>query len=224
MSAQISMTPPRLECGACQASLPLGGKRVGDSVQCGCGRLEVITRLKIKEGNLPPAKIMGRMEPKERQEVDEALQRIKMRRVGHAARNVEVYPTWAMVLAIGQFWLCGILAGHNLKVTGQPKRGRRIAIMGAVLYAALNLLILGLGIVFEAQLSATWTAWIALLIPVPILFGVYAVAAQNKPARAAREAGARLASVWIPFLLGVIVAIAQAFVALFLTSSLKSGF
>ena len=221
MSAPTATLPPLLECGACKSRLPVTGKRVGDSVQCGCGRLEVITRLKIKEGNLPPAKIMGRMAPKERKEVDGALQRIKMRRVGHAARNVEVYPTWALVLSIGQFWLTGILAGHNLKVTGQPERGRRVAVAGGVLYVLLNVALLGLGLAFWNRLSPVW---LAPLVGVPIAFGVYAVSAQNKSAHAAREAGAQTAGPWVPFLLGVIVAIAQAFAALFLTSGLDAGF
>lgn len=221
MSAPPATVPPLLECGACQTRLPVEGKRVGDSVQCGCGRLEVITRLKIKEGSLPPAKIMGRLEPKERKEVDQALQRIKMRRVGHAARNVEVYPTWALVLSIGQFWLTGVLASHNLGVTGQPQRGRRIAIAGGVLYVLLNMALLALGVAFWTRLSPIW---LAPLVAVPVGFGVYAVGAQAKSARAARDAGAKSASPWVPFLLGVIVAIAQAFAALFLTSGLSTGF
>ncbi|MBL4845670.1 MAG: hypothetical protein JKY65_09100 [Planctomycetes bacterium] len=222
MESPTSTLTPTLTCGGCKTPLSLSGKRVGDSVNCGCGRLEVITRLKIKEGSLPPAKIMGQLEPQEQKEVDETLRRIKMRRVGHASRNVEIYPTWAIVLSIGQFWLAGIMAAHNLKVTGQRERGRRLELIGGGLYVLLNLAILICGMLFWQDLSPLLVG--PVLVAIPLAFGAYALSAQSQTARAAREAGAGQAGVLVPFLFGVIVAIAQAFVAMFLTSSLETGF
>ena len=222
MSSPAPTLAPTLPCGGCQATLELRGKRIGDSVTCGCGRVEVITRLKVPTGDLPPAKLSGGLSAQERGEVDEALRRIKLRRVGQAARNVELYPTWAMVLAIGQLWLAGILAGHNLKATGQAERGTRIQITGFVVYVLLNASFLGALLFFREQISPVWGA--PLLVSVPLVCGGYFLVAQGSGARAAREAGARQASVWLPFLLGTIIAIAQAFLARFLALRFDAGF
>ena len=222
MSSSAPPLAPTLLCGGCQTTLKLAGKRVGDSVTCGCGRVEVITRLKVAGGDLPPAKLTGGLSAGEREEVGDALRRIKLRRVGQAARNVEFYPTWALVLAIGQLWLAGILAGHNLKATGQPERGLRLQVTGFVVYVVLNVCFLGALLFFREHLSPTWGA--PLLASIPLTCGAYFIAAQNGPARAARDAGARRASVWVPFLLGTIIAIAQAFLGRFLALRFDSGF
>ncbi|MGE0707312.1 MAG: hypothetical protein AB7N76_04820 [Planctomycetota bacterium] len=210
---------PRLICQGCQASLDLSGLRIGDSIRCsGCDRLEVITRQKVTQGDIPPAKRAGGLTPAERREVDDTLQRIKLRRVGQAARHVDLYPSWAILLAAGQFWLSALLAGQNLIAMGQATRGRRLQVAGGVAYVLLGLIYAGVALKLGATIPPALA--VGLLVAPPIGFAAAAYWVQHAACRAARDAGAGQAPVLLPLLVGVIVAIAQAFAVWFIRHSL----
>lgn len=211
--AVASGAPPRLTC-ACGAAIEIPGKRIGDSVRCGgCGKLRVVIR-SLTGGEVPPAVQAGSMDEEERREVADALKRIKLRRAGRANRHVALYPSWAVFLAGVQFYLAGIMAGQNLAAVGQEARGKRLMVLGIVSYVVLGAGLLALA--FLAGQALPRAVLLPLLLGIPLVHAVWFTVAQHAPTQAAREAGATSSSVVIPLLIGLILAIAQAFAVWFL--------
>ncbi len=210
-----------LECHCCGADIPLSGKRIGDSTTCpSCQKLCVVVRSKTK-GEVPPAARAGGLVPEERRGVEEALHRIKLRRVGQAARHVDFYPSWAVFAAGLQFYLSAILAGQNLIAQGEEARGKFLRVLGIVSYLAVGALMVAL--LFVPNPIPTWVK-ASLALVIPLAFGTYFTAAQHRACAAAREAGAGSAPVLLPLLLGLILAIAQAFVVWFVKIRLDGPF
>lgn len=221
MAASVQ-TQPQLICSGCQAAIDLGGRRVGDSMSCPrCSSLQVITRSKTR-GDVPTVITGGGLDPHERREVDEALRRIKLRRVGHATRHLKLFPSWAIFLAGVQFYLSGILAGQNLIVQGSERAGRRLQILGVVSYLLLGAAMLAGAFLLGDRIPPA--AGLGVLLAVPLAFAAYFTSAQHAPCAAAREAGAGDAPVFLPLLLGLILAIAQAFAVWFLKLRLDGPF
>ena len=217
MPATPTTHAPRLNC-PCGAATPVVGKRVGDSVTCsGCGKLRVIIRSKVT-GDLPAAVEAGALSTHERDEVAETLRRIKLRRVGRATQHVDLYPNWAVFVAGVQFYLSGFLAGQNLIALGQEERGKRVQVTSVILYLLLGGGMLALH--YGTQDLFPRAALLPALL-IPLGFASYYVSIQAAPAAAAREAGAGNASVVLPLLLGLILAIAQAFAVWFLELQLN---
>jgi hypothetical protein len=157
----------------------------------------------------------------ERAEVDETLRRIKLRRVGHATRHVELYPSWLIFLAGVQLYLTALLAGQNLIALGEAERGKRLQIVGVLLYLVLGgaLLAFALGVqAVPGPLKA------AIALAIPLGFAAYYTKVQHAASVAAREAGAQGAPILLPALFGMILAIAQAFAVWFLQLQLAGGF
>ncbi|MCW8138241.1 MAG: hypothetical protein KIT58_04980 [Planctomycetota bacterium] len=211
MATTTAAASPSMTC-ACGATVDLTGRRVGDSVRCGgCQRLRVVLRSQVK-GEVPPAARTGGLSADERHEVAQALKRIKVRRAGAARGQVELYPSWAVFVAGVQFYLSAILAGQNLAALGEPQRGRRLQVIGVVCY-----LLSGAALLFAyLRLSPPQPVLYGLLAGVPLLFAIWFTAAQHAPATVAREHGARSAGLALPALVGIILAIAQAFTVYFL--------
>jgi hypothetical protein len=208
---------PRLNC-SCGKATDISGRRVGDSLACsGCGQLRVIIRSKVT-GDLPAAVEAGALTAVERDEVEATLRRIKLRRVGRATQHVDLYPNWAVFVAGVQFYLSGFLAGQNLIALGQEARGKRVQVTSVILY-----LVLGAGLLALHYGAGAWLPRVALLpaLLIPLGFASYYVSIQAAPSAAAREAGAGNASVVLPLLLGLILAIAQAFAVWFLELQLN---
>jgi hypothetical protein len=220
-AATVPKADPRTECSHCKASVRVSGHRIGDSLPCPeCKGLIVIVRSKTV-GDLPPAVVTGVLTQEERAEVADALHRIKMRRVGRSSRHVELYPTWAILIGLFQFWLAGILAGRNLVALGQERRGRRMQVRAVVSYVVCTSGVVAFALNFWGDVPAPVHG--ALMAVFPLLFGVYYAWAQQAPAVAAREAGARSASVAAPMLVGVILGIAQAFAVYFIQSRMGNA-
>lgn len=214
---------PQIQCQSCGAPIDLQGLRVGDSTRCqACNHFEVITRTKVSQGAgaLPPARRAG-LSAEEREQVSETLERIKLRRVGHAARHVELYPSWSIMLSAGQFWLSSLLAGENLRAMGEEKRGRRLQILGVLAYLVLGAVYIGLGLSLGASIPAA--AGVAALVAPPIAFAAWSYWLQHAACSAARDAGAKDAGVLLPLLLGLILAIAQAFAVWFLWHTISQN-
>src|SRR5258708_5993207 len=121
---------PTLKC-ACGASFDIPGRRISDTIECpSCRKSQVILRSKV-EGDVPPAdgapgQISARLP-----EVQESLERIRLRRAGHAARGVALYPLWAIfALQVFGFYLAAFLVGQNLVALGYRERGRRLQTLG----------------------------------------------------------------------------------------------
>jgi hypothetical protein len=204
---------PRTECQHCQASVNIAGRRIGDSLPCpDCGKLIVIVRSKTL-GDVPPAVVTGILTQEERHEVNEALHRIKLRRVGRSARHVDLYPTWAIYLSVFQFWLAGVLAGRNLVALGQEARGKRMQWTAIAAYVLTTAAVVAFALTFWSSVPAPVHA--ALMAVFPLGFTAYYTWTQHVPASAAREAGAHNASVVAPVLVALILAIAQAFAIYF---------
>lgn len=214
---------PQIKCQKCGAPIELKGLAVGDSTRCsGCNHFEVITRTKVSQGSggLPAARRAG-LSAEERLQVNETLQRIKLRRVGHAARHVELYPSWAIMLSAGQFWLSSLLAGENLRAMGEDTRGRRLQILGVVAYLILGAIYVGLGLSVGASIPPA--AGVLALVAPPIAFAAWSYWLQHAACSAARDAGAKDAGVLLPLLLGLILAIAQAFAVWFLWHTISQN-
>ncbi|MEZ6183776.1 MAG: hypothetical protein R3F62_02065 [Planctomycetota bacterium] len=181
-------TQPTITCDACQAAVPIGSKRVGDSLSCsGCKALIVITRSRVK-GELPVARRTAGLDGQERQSVVDTLRRIQLRRLGRSTQHVSLYPNWAVFVAGVQFYLAGILAGENLRALGLEREGRRLRTLGVVSYVVLAALVLAELI----WLGDTIPRWVNLVVlgGIPLLMALYFTNAQARPTEAAREAGA----------------------------------
>lgn len=210
MAAPTTVTP-KLAC-ACGAAIDLSGRRVGDSVRCpGCQALRVVIRSRIT-GEVPPAARTGGLNAEERNEVAQALKRIKVRRAGEARGHVELYPSWAVFVAGVQFYLSAILAGQNLATLGEPRRGRQLQVIGVVAYLVTGAALLAAYL----KLNLPPPVLYGLLAGIPLVFATWFTAAQHGPSTIAREHGARSASLALPLLVGTILAIAQAFTVYFL--------
>ncbi len=225
MSAAATPTElsPRVTCPSCERATELkgdlAGKRIGDSIRCaGCQSLVVLTRSRVR-GDLPPPVQAGVLTRDEQREVAEALRRIKLRRVGNATRHVRLYPSWAVFLAGVQFYLSGILAGQNVTALGDPARGRRLQVLGILGYLAVGASFLGLALLAGDAIPRPVA--LGALLAVPLAFAAYFTRAQHASGVAAREAGARPAPVLLPLLVGLILAIAQAFAVWFLLLQLR---
>jgi hypothetical protein len=220
MSTTATVSAPSLECG-CGRVIELGARKIGDSVTCpGCSKLCVVIRSRTK-GEIPTAIRSGGLTSGEKREVSETLRRIKLRRVGHATRHVKLYPSWAVFLSGVQFYLSAILAGQNLINQGDPKRGKRLQLIGVVSYVVLGALLMVAGFMVESVPPAL-KAVVAL--SVPLFFGLYFTWSQHASCAAARDAGAGTAPVGLPLLVGLILAIAQAFAVWFLKLQIDGPF
>lgn len=209
--ASTSVSPPRLAC-ACGQAIDIPGVRVGESVTCPkCQAVRVVIRSRVT-GDVPPAARTGGLSADERAEVKDALKRIKLRRAGAAAGHVELYPSWAVFVAGVQFYLSAILAGQNLVALGEARRGRQLQAIGIISYVACAAALL----VAHFKLNLPRPFMLGLLGVIPLLFAAWFTSAQHEQANVAREHGARSASLLLPGLVGVILAVAQAFALNFL--------
>lgn len=213
---------PTLDCTSCKTAIPLDGKRVGDSTHCPkCGQFEVITRTKVT-GELATARQRSSLSAAERAQLDETLRRIKLRRRGRASRHVDLFPSWAIFLAAGQFWLSALLAGRNLEAMGDRARGRRLQWTGAALYVGFVVAFLGIWFQFGASIHPA--VGLTALVAVAAGFTLSCYLTQHAACSAAREAGAGRAPVLLPLLVGLMLAIAQGFGVWFLRHTLARGF
>lgn len=201
---------PQMSC-ACGATIELQGNRVGDSVPCpSCKALRVILRSRVL-GDVPPAAQTGGLTANERQEVAQALKRIKVRRAGAAHGHVELYPSWAVFVAGVQFYMAALLAGQNLQLLGETRRGKQVKVMGVLAY-----LVTGAALLFAFLKHVPQPILLVVLAVVPLLFASWFTAMQHGPASVAREHGAKNASLALPLLVGIILSVAQAFAVYFL--------
>lgn len=211
MATTTTRVTPKLTC-ACGAAIDISDRRVGDSVRCpGCQALRVVIRSRVT-GDVPPAARTGGLTVEERNEVAQALKRIKVRRAGEARGQVELYPSWAVFIAGVQFYLSAILAGQNLATLGEPRRGRQLQVLGVVAYLVTG----GALLAAYVKLNLPPPVLYGLLAGIPLVFATWFTALQHGPATVAREHGARSASLALPLLVGTILAIAQAFTVYFL--------
>lgn len=208
--AATSVTP-QLSC-KCGAKIEIQGVRVGDSVPCpGCKALQVVLRSRVV-GDVPPAAQTGGLTVAERQEVAQALKRIKVRRAGAARGHVELYPSWAVFVAGVQFYMAALLAGQNLALLGETRRGKQVKVIGVVAYLAM-----GAGLLFAfLKLHVPQPVLLGVMAGVPLLFACWFTAMQHGPASVAREHGAKNASLALPLMVGIILSVAQAFAVYFL--------
>ena len=221
---------PVLDC-ACGAPIELEGKRIGDGVRCPqCWKLRVVLRSK-EPGYVPPATGAPSQARERQAEVQASLDRIRIRRAGRAARDVALYPTWAILLG---GWLLGVftggyLASQNMVAVGKlvAARARRTVLLLALAHAGLFLLVLGwrAGTLDAFQIppdsdhplaraafrvvAIVYVAGVGLALPLALALGGAPVV------REARAAGARVASPLVPLLVGFLLLIAQAFAVQF---------
>ena len=212
----------RLTCGQCNHAIPIPNRRVGDMITCAnCQSRQVILRSKVL-GEVPPAVVTGLLNARERGEVDDALERIKRRRLGRAQRHATLYPSWAVLASVVQFYLAGILAGQNLIEVGQVQRGRRLKLLGILLYALTIPPILALALFGWTLVPQPVHA--ALLVGVSVLATLFFTTAQARACSSARAAGARddatLAA--LPLVVAAVLMIAQAFAVWFIRLHLDS--
>jgi hypothetical protein len=201
---------PELKC-ECGVVIQIAGRRIGDSVSCpSCKKLRVVLRSKVTGDVLPAAGAPGISD--RLPEVQESLERIRLRKAGHAARDVQLYAPPA-VFGVGAFgfWLTAVLQGQNLIALGYERQGRRLQVTAVTVYVALVLVFLWL--IFRNGLGGTLgNAYL-----LGSILGGLAVAAAGctfyglKSVRAAFDAGARPASPLVPSLLGFLLAVAQLF-------------
>ncbi|MBI3723202.1 hypothetical protein HY251_04500 [bacterium] len=203
---------PELRC-ACGSSIEIPGRRIGDTVSCrACGKDSVVLRSKV-QGDVPPAANAPGAVSDRLPEVQESLKRIRLRQTGHAARDVSLYPTWALVAAGAfGFYLSAVLAGQNLAALGQPERARRVQVLGVGSYLALGALVLGAYAKLGHRLPLTPAARVWAVLAVAVAGTLLAALRGREAAAAAFDAGARHASVLVPALLGFVLLVAQFFV------------
>lgn len=215
-------TAARLRCGGCDQEIPLDGQRIGDTVRCpGCARLRVVIRSRVTGEVAPAATQAGALRDDEMTEVQDALTRIRARRLGHTARHVPLYPSWAVFVAGAQFYLSGILAGQNLIAVGQARAGRWLQVVGVASYVVAGALLLAALLLLRGP-AVPPALRLGLLVGgpllIPLAFALYFTAAQARACKPARDAGAPRAPVLLPLLLGLILAVAQVFALSFIWS------
>ncbi len=204
---------PTLKC-SCGHSVEIPGRRVGDSVECSaCRKSQVILRSRV-QGEVPPADGAPGHVSDRLHEVTESLERIRLRKAGHAARGVALYPIWAVFsLGVFGFYLPAVLAGQNLIALGFPERGRRLQALGIGLYAlVIGAILIAFGR-FHDELASHW-AWKFVSLA-PLAGTVPFVLAGRREIGAAFEAGAKAASPLVPAVLGLLLGIAQFFAVRF---------
>jgi hypothetical protein len=204
---------PVLKC-ACGSLVPIPGRRIGDTVECSvCRKPQVVLRSKVQGDVLPvdgaPGQVSDRLP-----EVQESLERIRLRRAGHAARGMALYPTWAIfALGVFGFYLPALLAGQNVIALGSGERGRRLQALGIALYA---IVIGGILVAFgrwHDELASHWAWKFVTLLP---LIGTIPFALTGREeTQAAFDAGAKPASPVVPATLGLLLAVAQFFAVRF---------
>jgi hypothetical protein len=204
---------PTVKC-ACGATFAIPGHRIGDTVECtACRKSQVVLRSRV-EGEVPPADGAPGQVSDRLPEVAASLERIRLRRAGHAARGVALYPLWAIFgLGVFGFYLPAFLTGQNTIALGFGERGRRIQALGIGLYAAL---IAGILIAFgrwHDDLASHW-AWKFVML-VPLVGSIPFVLMGRGETMSAFEAGAKPASPAIPAILGLLLAVAQFFAVRF---------
>lgn len=204
---------PVLKC-ACGVLVEIPGRRIGDSVECpSCRKKQVVLRSKV-EGDVPPADGAPGQVSDRLPEVQESLERIRLRRAGHAARGVALYPLWAVFgLGVFGFYLPAVLHGQNLIALGFPERGRRMQALGIGIYAAVMAAILLAFGRWHDDLATQW-AWKFVTLA-PLLGTVPFVLVGRQETQAAFEAGAKPASPLVPAVLGLLLAVAQFFAVRF---------
>ena len=221
---------PTLDC-ACGAKIDITDRRVGDSVSCtACGKPRVVIRSKVK-GDVPPAGGAPAQTSDRLTEVQATLERIRVRRAGRSARDLALYPTWAVLLGslIFGVFTGGYMAAQNMVAVGKlsPARAYRSVVYLALVHAGLFLLYLGFGAgTFDAfrippdsaypgvraairVVASGYVLVVLTLVPLVLAAGVAPVV------RSAREAGARTASPLVPMLTGFLLLIAQLFAVKF---------
>lgn len=227
--AQTSI--PTLDC-PCGAAIDITGHRIGDSVTCAkCGKSRVVIRSKAK-GEVPPAGGTPAQATSDRlTEVQATLDRIRVRRAGRSARDLALYPTWAVFLGSLVFGVFtgGYMAAQNMVAMGQlsQPRAQRSVFYLALIHAGLFLLYLGFAArTFDAfrippdtdfpELRSSLRFCAFAYVTVALLVVPIILAAGGAPiVRAAREAGARVASPLVPLLTGFLLLIAQLFAVKF---------
>jgi hypothetical protein len=204
---------PIFKC-SCGAANEIPGHRIGDTVECsGCRKGQVVLRSRVT-GDVPPADGAPGHVSDRLQEVQESLDRIRLRRAGHGARGVALYPLWAVfVVSVFGFYLPAVLAGQNLRALGFPERGRRLQAMGIVLYVTIaGALLVAFGRWHDEP--AFQQAWKFSLL-VPLVGSLPFVLAGRSEAAAAFDAGAVPASPLVPAILGTLLGVAQLFAVQF---------
>jgi hypothetical protein len=203
---------PVLKC-ECGSTIEIAGRRIGDSVECpSCKKLKVVLRSKVTGDVLPafgaPGTISDRLP-----EVQESLQRIRLRRAGHAARDVALFPPGA-VFGAGAFgfYLAAILQGQNLAALGFPQEGRRLQVLGVASYLVLGACLLAASVRLVPALPGGSQLLLGIGLALLVLGAITCTAIGHGRVRAAFEAGAQPASVMLPALFGFLLAVAQLFV------------
>ncbi len=173
-----AVSVPTLKC-SCGAVTEIPNLRIGDSVDCAtCKKPQVVLRSKV-QGDVPPADGAPGQISDRLPEVRESLERIRMRRAGHAARGVALYPLWAIfALQVFGFYLVAYLVGQNLSALGYRTPGRRLQIAGMVLYSLIvgaYLVVLGKlpGVAWADNMGAraVYLVPVLLVVLVPLLIG-----------------------------------------------------
>jgi hypothetical protein len=222
---------PTLEC-TCGAKIDITSHRIGDTVTCSaCGKPRVVIRSKVL-GDVAPAGGAPAQATSDRlTEVQATLERIRVRRAGRSARDLALYPTWAVLLGslIFGVFTGGYMAAQNMVAVGKlsPARAYRSVVYLALVHAGLFLLYLGFGAgTFDAfrippdsaypgvraairVVASGYVLVVMALVPLVLAAGVAPVV------RSAREAGARTASPLVPMLTGFLLLIAQLFAVKF---------
>jgi len=210
---------PTIKC-PCGAVVEIPGRRIGDSVECpACRKGQVILRSKVLGGEVPPADGAPGQISDRLPEVQESLERIRLRRASHAARGVTLYPPAAVFGAgvLFGFYLSAILAGQNLAALGQPARGRRLQAIGVVLYAVM----IGALVYLVGRVEEGPVVNIAGKLGLPVHFILSGVFARfgRRDALAALEAGAKPVAPILPSIIGLLLAVAQFFAIFFVVAS-----
>ncbi len=208
-----ALAAPTLKC-ACGASFDISGRRIGDTVECSsCRKSQVVLRSRAT-GEVPPADGAPGQVSDRLPEVQASLERIRMRRAGHAARGVALYPLWSVfALGVFGFYIPAFLAGQNLIALGFPERGRRTQVVGIALYA---IVIGGILVAFgrwHDDLANHW-AWKFVMLA-PLVGSIPFVLIGRGETAAAFEAGAKPASPVVPAVLGLLLGVAQFFAVRF---------
>lgn len=204
-----ALAVPSLKC-ACGVAFDIPGRRIGDTVECtGCRKSQVVLRSRVN-GEVPPADGAPNQISDRLPEVQASLERIRLRRAGHAARGVALYPLWSVfALGVFGFYIPAFLAGANMIALGNGDRGRRTQAIGIGLYAiVIGAILIAFGR-WHDDLASHW-AWKFVTL-VPLVGSVPFVLMGRGVTQAAFEQGAKAASPLIPGILGLLLAVAQFF-------------
>ena len=213
MAKAVAVPVLTCECGQ-KNEIP--GRRIGDTITCsGCQKPRVVLRSKVEGDVLAGAgapHISDRLP-----EVQESLQRIRLRRAGNAARDVALFPLMA-VFAVGAFgfYLSAILQGQNLIALGSPAEGRRLQVLGVTSYVALGGLLLLVALRFPGAVPGGTSTLLAVGLGSALVGVVSSTLAGQRRVRAAFDAGAKPASPLFVGTVGFLLAVAQLFLFKFI--------